>query len=480
MKHLAALLSVALSLLTFGCKSATHADKPAGARAPARLTEAQRELQVQSFDHVWQTIKDRHWDPNLNGVDWDAAKAELRPRVESAQTADEARAATMALIAKLGQSHFGLIPAETYTEIDEPKEIKEAQAKKAEAAAPADESKPAEGSAPADANKAKPRDDAQVGLAIRPVDGQALITLVQPGSPAEQAGIHAGWIIADIDGREVAPIITRIHDGMKDHPLQVGLITSRSIEGRLEGVEGSEVKLGLLDGNDQRREMTLKRAVPPGKVSKLGNMPAMTVYYDSRRIDGDIAYITFNIFLDPVYLMGEYSKTLQASTDAKGLILDLRGNPGGLGAISMGMGGWLVDEPNQRLGTMISRDSKINFVLNPRPRPYNGPVAVLVDEGSASTTEILAGGLKDLKRARIFGTQTAGAALPSVIEKLPTGDGFQYAIANYVSVGGDELEGRGVTPDETITPDRRALLAGHDAVIDAAVQWIRAQPARNP
>jgi len=62
-----------------------------------------------------------------------------------------------------------------------------------------------------------------------------------------------------------------------------------------------------------------------------------------------------------------------------------------------------------------------------------------------------------------------------VVEKLPNGDGFQYAIANYVSEGGQELEGDGVTPDVEVALTRETLLDGHDIVIDAAVAWIRAE-----
>ncbi len=62
-----------------------------------------------------------------------------------------------------------------------------------------------------------------------------------------------------------------------------------------------------------------------------------------------------------------------------------------------------------------------------------------------------------------------------MIEKLPNGDGFQYAIANYVSEGGKPLEANGVTPDVDVNLTRSALLAGHDSVIDAAVQWIKKQ-----
>ena len=166
--------------------------------------------------------------------------------------------------------------------------------------------------------------------------------------------------------------------------------------------------------------------------------------------------------------MASFQQTVENCKACDGLIIDLRGNPGGIGGMAMGMAGFLVDKPNQRLGTMYLRDSTLNFVVNPRAKVFSGPVAVLVDGCSASTSEIFAGGLKDLGRARVFGTHTAAAALPSAFERLPNGDGFQYAVANYISEGGQPLEGLGVTPDVVVELTRAALLAGHDPVVDAA------------
>jgi carboxyl-terminal processing protease len=143
--------------------------------------------------------------------------------------------------------------------------------------------------------------------------------------------------------------------------------------------------------------------------------------------------------------------------------------------MSMGIAGFFVSEHGQRLGTLRSRDLKYDFEIAPRALTFDGPLAILVDGGSASTSEIFAGGLRDIHRARIFGTKTAAAALPSVIMKLPNGDGFQYANANYVSRGGMTLEGNGITPDEIVPQSRAALLRGHDAVVDAAVEWISKQ-----
>jgi carboxyl-terminal processing protease len=139
------------------------------------------------------------------------------------------------------------------------------------------------------------------------------------------------------------------------------------------------------------------------------------------------------------------------------------------------MSGWFIEQPGQRLGTLYMRDTMLKFVVNPRANTFSGPLAILVDGASASTSEIFAGGMKDLGRARIFGTHTAAAALPSLFEKLPNGDGFQYAIANYISEGGQPLEGLGVTPDVETPLSREALLAGKDPALDAAIAWIKAK-----
>ncbi|HEY1343038.1 MAG TPA: S41 family peptidase [Bryobacteraceae bacterium] len=173
--------------------------------------------------------------------------------------------------------------------------------------------------------------------------------------------------------------------------------------------------------------------------------------------------------------MNQVEDAVKSCRDCKGFVIDLRGNPGGIGGLAMGVGAWFIDKPGLKLGTMTMRTGTIKFVLFPRTDPFRGPLAVLVDGCSGSTAEIFAGGMKDLKRARVFGTRSAGAALPSIIERLPNGDGFQYAIANYVAEGGQPLEGIGVIPDQEVRLTRHQLLEGQDPVLDAAVEWVQKQ-----
>ena len=100
-----------------------------------------------------------------------------------------------------------------------------------------------------------------------------------------------------------------------------------------------------------------------------------------------------------------------------------------------------------------------------------------MNSASGSTSEIFAAGMKDLDRAQLFGRRTAGVALPSTLHRLPNGDGFQFAHADYVRYDGRRIEGIGVAPHLEITPTRAQLLAGQDPVLEAATSWIYEQPA---
>ena len=405
------------------------------AASVAALGQAAHQLDLDSFEKVWTTVRDKHWQVRPGGLDWQAIHDEYRPRLEKASSHDEARAVMQEMIGRLKQSHFAIIPAPVYSVLDE------------------------DGEGPG-----------VTGIDARVLDGQAVVTAVDPGSAAEKQGVLPGWQIERAGGREMKPIIDQALSNPAIHELQL----TRAVLARLSGSIGGTVDVAFLDGSGKAVVLRLDLAPPRGALSAFGNLPAQHVWFEDKRI-GSTSYVRFNLFLDLPHVMASFQKTVQNCKPCDGLIIDLRGNPGGIGGMAMGMAGFLVDKPNQRLGTMYLRDSTLNFVVNPRAEVLSAPVAVLVDGCSASTSEIFAGGLKDLGRARIFGTRTAAAALPSAFERLPNGDGFQYALANYISEGGQPLEGLGVTPDVTVELTRAALLTGHDPVIEAALDWIRRQ-----
>jgi carboxyl-terminal processing protease len=102
-------------------------------------------------------------------------------------------------------------------------------------------------------------------------------------------------------------------------------------------------------------------------------------------------------------------------------------------------------------------------------------LAILTDGLTRSASEVFVAALKDLGRARVFGSRTAGSCLPSLVESLPNGDGFQYGIADLVTPSGAGIEGIGVMPDVEIIPTRADLLAGRDPALDKALEWIRGE-----
>ncbi|MEQ1886833.1 MAG: S41 family peptidase [Bryobacteraceae bacterium] len=425
------------------------------------LTAEQQRRNLESLDKVWSTVRDRYWDPTLGGVDWNAAKQVALPKVRTARSMAEVRAALREMVEKLGKSHFAILPSELYEGLE------------TDATKRASPGNTRDGSIARAAQPSAADEECAVGIEAEVVDGKALVTSVEAGSPAALAGIRMGWEIVSVEGTPMAPLISALAGiRLREHYEQTFL------RGIFEGPLPEAVQAVFSDGAGNVHNRTLSRATPKGNLAKLGYTPATRVWLDASQLAlpgdaGTVGYVRFNEFMDPEHLMPAFQKAVRECLRCKGFIIDLRGNPGGLGAMSLGMAGWFVSKRSRRLGTMKEREGDQDFTVNPRPETFEGPLAILVNGGSASTSEILAAGMQDLGRARVFGTRTAGAALPSQFILLPNGDGFQYAEANYISRGGKVLEGEGVTPDVTVKHTRESLLAERDAFIDAAMSWLQ-------
>jgi len=377
----------------------------------AALTSEEKAKNRESFEYVWTTIRDKHWDKSLDGAEWRAVHDELRPKLDQAESMEAARKSMNDMIGRLHLTHFGVIPGDVYSELH--------------------------GGAEA--------------MDVRLIDGKAILV----------SGKHRGW---EVEGAEST--IAKV-EKVYQHSTMRELMISRAV-----AKTAGEHDVNLSDGHGAKITADAGEFDPKGEPATFGNLPTQYVWTESRRIGG-AGYFDFNLFLDPGRLIPALASAVEACKDCAGFIVDLRGNPGGIGAMAMGMAGFFVEKQGEVLGTMQLRDNSLKFAINPRSPHFSGKLAVLVDGLSASTSEIFAGGLQDLKRARVFGSRTAGAALPSVIERLPNGDAFQYAIANYTSAGGAVLEGKGVTPDVEVRPKRESLLQGKDDALERALQWIQ-------
>ena len=264
----------------------------------------------------------------------------------------------------------------------------------------------------------------------------------------------------------------------------------RVAQTRLRGPAGSKVEVTFEDGLGAPVKTSLERRPEHGNPVTVGNLPTMYVRVEKERkatASGKTAgMITFNVWMTAVD--AQFQQAMDEFRRTNGIIIDLRGNPGGLAAMLMGISGYFVNE-RVTLGVMKTRDGELRFVANPRlvnasgerVEAFNGPLAILVDSMSGSASECFAGGMQSIGRARIFGQTSMGQALPALFDRLPNGDLLIHAYGDFVTATGTRLEGRGVIPDESVPLERADLLAGRDRTMEAALAWIdRSSAGRAP
>ena len=321
---------------------------------------------------------------------------------------------------------------------------------------------------------------------------RALVWRVEPGSPGALAGIRPGQSLDRVAERMVAVSIKRVMS-LPDASRQRALAeVDFNLNGALSPAVGDTVRLRLTRPGEKSGFDRVLVAVPTGgTISKFGNLPPIAGIVRVSRLplaeaeagasraanSKCVGSIAFNIWLPA--LAPELARAVDSVADCTGIVLDIRGNPGGVGAMVMGFGGYFVDSLVS-LGTMRTRDLSLNFAINPRRLqvkgqergPYEGPVAILVDGMTASTSEIFATGMQRIGRARVFGERSAGAALPALMQALPSEDVFVHAIADFRDPVGRRIEGAGVVPDEIVPLTQADLSKNVDAPLDLAMRWI--------
>jgi carboxyl-terminal processing protease len=400
-----------------------------------------RQTSVETFDAAWRIVRDTHFDPTFNGVDWAKVRDELRPRAEAAATPDALRAVIGEMLSRLGLSHFVLMPGGAGD--------------------------------PASADLS-----GWPGFEFR-LDGRdAVVVEVDAEGPAAGA-ITPGWSITAVDGRTVEEILLPL--GRDQWTPFKRFEAWRLVTSRVRGSLGSQAEILLADETGKTRRTVIRRESEPGERMQVGNLPLLAVRTAGRQIKTPkgqtVGLIAFNIWMTPID--GFVQRAVDEYRGASGIVLDLRGNPGGLAAMIMGISGHFFDEP-VLLGRMKTRDGELRLTANPRRvdangaavEPYSGPLAILVDGLTGSASECFAGGLQDVRRARVFGTPTMGQALPALFDRLPNGDVLMHAFGDFVTATGERLEGRGVVPDEEVPMSRAGLAAGRDAVLERALAWI--------
>jgi carboxyl-terminal processing protease len=294
-----------------------------------------------------------------------------------------------------------------------------------------------------------------VGIEVSMEDGQVVVVAPLDGSPAAEAGIRAGDIIATIDN------------------VPVNTTTLTDTIGRMRGKEGTTVKVGIVrEGSPEPLQFTLKRS-----------------RVQLHSVAAELAEPGFGYVR-----IAEFSETTGQELDAaladlhkknrtplKGLVLDLRNNPGGVLEAAVAVADEFLDS-----GVIVSAkgrtpESKFEMRATPGDALKGAPIVVLVDGGSASASEIVAGALKDNHRATLMGRTTFGKG--SVQTVLPLGDdrALKLTTSLYYTPSGTSINHRGIAPDielerdtQAPTPAPDAPLTLRDSEVKRAIQELKA------
>ena len=419
------------------------------------LACAGKKVQVETFETTWTVINETFPYEDFNGTDWNQVHETYLPEAKKSKTADELRPVLNDMLSELKVSHMAVIPLEEF--IDDAKS--------------SNNEDPIFGSMSEDdiqSSESNITEQGWVGLSARWIEEKLVVTSVDG-----QEDVQMGWTIDKIDGVTVESVAKRFTD-----PRKQSFHLARFAEMYFYGDVNDAVKIQFLDHDGTVQEKSLvyeKRHILT--TGKTFNLPSTGVSFVYDEVEPGIECIAFSSFMMPIREPMIKAFEQIAESKPQGLIVDLRGNPGGLIALGQNLSGYLISEKGLDLGEQISRDSNMFLVIHPRPASirYAGPVALLVDETSASTSEVLAGGLQELGRVQVFGQQTAGKALPSGVRELPNGDRLQYVLADLKTPSGNPYEGNGVQPDHIVPRTLADYVQGIDPELTAAVNWIKEQ-----
>ena len=252
-----------------------------------------------------------------------------------------------------------------------------------------------------------------IGVNIASVSGKVQIINVMDGTPAQAANLQAGDIILDINGKEV--------NGL---PLS-------DVANLVRGPENTIVQLTILRNKDKFIKKVSRKEIKIKTVKS--------------SVDKNIGYIQISSFLGTT-TPNEFMDAVEKTKETQGLILDLRGNTGGLLPNAIFIANLFI--PDGNIVSIVGRDNyRFDIYAQDTEFEINKPMIVLVDGASASASEILSGALKDYKRAKLLGTKTFGKGMVQKIMPLPNETGLNLTIAKYLTPSGSDINKKGISPD---------------------------------
>lgn len=436
----------------------------AGQRRAARVRkDPARERREKTFEMVWRTVYEENFDPTFGGVNWVAVYSRYQPLATRVPNDVELHLLLQRMLNEIPQSHFAIIPPDKIPRLKSktklPGQAEDPDEEETEEAADEEEGE--------SDNEIATQMLNGVGLDVRVLSGQVVITRVEETGPAAKAGLRPGFIIKGVDGFP----LENIPVGPDLTPILHAMMRETVLVEYLGGEPGTEVSLTYQDGENKEREVKLTRERLKGALSPaMGNLPPMYTELETKRLPDQLGYIRFTAFTPQ--LAEKFCGAVKSLRDSRGLVIDLRGNPGGVMGVASGIVGLLTNKTGL-IGVLRTRAGGLPIPTFPQKSSYTGPIVVLIDRLSGSTAEVMAAALQESGRARVVGERSAGAVLGADIKELPTGALFEYARAGFKTSEGATLEGKGVTPDVEKQLTRDALLKGEDEQLQEAVRQVK-------
>lgn len=277
-----------------------------------------------------------------------------------------------------------------------------------------------------------------IGILSDELNKQLVITQVLPNSPAEKSGLKSSDIIKKIDGKDVTTIT---------------IIEALNL---IRGVSGTNVKLEI-----ERSGSTMEFIVTRSKI-ELASI-------SSKVVNGNIGYISIGQFTNMTYSQFSQAVLELQKQQVKGFIIDLRNNPGGYVDSAQSILSRFV-EKEKLLFSIASIDGKKEEYKSNGPGDLaKYPVAILINGGSASSAEILAGSLQDFKLATLIGEKSFGKGSVQAIINYTDESLLKITIAHWMTPLGRDINGISLTPDITITNSDTELQAGIDSQLKKAI-----------
>ena len=270
-------------------------------------------------------------------------------------------------------------------------------------------------------------------------EGGVLLVDIYDNGAGYQAGLRSGDRVVNVDGRDIT-----------------GMELSSAVA-LIKGDKGTSVTLEVIRGTERLTFSAVRDAVE-----------AKTVSYTL--LDNNIGYLSISQFEEVTTKQFKAAVEDLQSQGMKGLVIDIRNNPGGLLDTVVGMLKYMLPD-----GLIVYTEDKQGNRKEYKGQDndeFNLPLAVIVNGNSASASEIFAGAIQDYGKGTIIGTQTYGKGIVQTVKPLTDGSAIKFTIAKYFTPKGQDIHGKGVTPDMVVEYDTDADV---DTQLDAAIKNVEAQ-----